>query len=124
MLNSQTNGYKYQKIRKIIIFLRQVKFLKTKGERCPQTETECNTKPAGEKHRALIVAINLPTKNLTHILHPVTMAGFLLVIRLHTYMGESRMLNIPQIGDMDRINFDEGVLTGRELLLRMEITSA
>ena len=50
------------------------------------------------------------------------MAGFSLVIRLHAYMGESRMLNIPQIGDMDRINFDEGVLTGRELLLRMEIT--
>ena len=51
------------------------------------------------------------------------MAGFLLVIRLHTYMGESRMLNIPQIGDVDRINFDEGVLKGRELLLRMEIIS-
>ena len=64
-----------------------------------------------------------PDKNLTHILHPVTMAGFLLVIRLPTYMGESRMLNIPQIGDVDRINFDEGVLTGRELLLRMKITS-
>ena len=64
-----------------------------------------------------------PDKNLTHTLHPVAMTGFLLVIRIHTHMGESRVLNTPQIGDVDMINFDEGVFTGRKLLLRMKITS-
>ena len=64
-----------------------------------------------------------PDKNLTHTLHPIAMTGFLLVIRIHTHMGESRVLNTPQIGDVDMIYFNEGVFTGRELLLRREITS-
>ena len=50
-----------------------------------------------------------PDKKLTHTLHSVARRGFLLVIWMHTQMGDCRPLKTPPMGDVVKSNISDGV---------------
>ena len=56
-----------------------------------------------------LIRSNKLTSQKTRQYHPVARRGFLLVIWMHTQMGDCRPLKTPRMGDVMKSNISDGV---------------